>query len=98
MTPAQQLVQACHACHQAGARFPQPPEPCHLVVLSVPSQDHLRLAVERLTGESNIQMETFWEPDDALGFTASCSEPVSGQARRWFKRYPLWGRDQRQGR
>ena len=87
---AQQLVQASHACLQAGARFPQPVEPCHLVILSVASQDHLRQAVEHLAGQGGIQMETFWEPDDALGFTASCSEPVSGQARRWFRRYPLW--------
>lgn len=87
---AQQLVQAGHACLQAGARFPQPKEPCHLVVLTVASQAHLRQAVERLTGHGGIEMETFWEPDNAPGFTASCSEPVLGQARRWFRHYPLW--------
>ena len=86
----QQLVQASHACLQAGARFPQPKEPCHLVVLTVASQAYLRQAVERLMEQGGIGMETFWEPDDTLVFMASCSEPVSGQARRWFKRYALW--------
>ena len=89
---AQQLVQASHACLQAGARFSQPEKPCHLVVLTVESQAHLPQDVEHLTGQGGIGMETFWEPDDALGFTASCSEPVAGQARHWFKRYSLWGR------
>ncbi|MBK9943394.1 MAG: hypothetical protein IPP13_17445 [Kouleothrix sp.] len=32
----------------------------------------------------------FTEPDDGLGATAACSEPVCGADRRCFRHLPLW--------
>jgi hypothetical protein len=86
---AAQIVQASHACLEAGSRFPQPPTPSRLVVLAVDSEAALLAAVER--GQTRgIHSYVFYEPDGVPGFTAACSEPISGRARRALNRYPLW--------
>jgi hypothetical protein len=63
-----------------------------LVLLAVPSEAHLQPAVQRAELGS-IRCAVFWEPDDGMGFTAACTEPVCGEARRIFRRLPLWRAD-----
>jgi hypothetical protein len=89
---AGQIVQVGHACVEAGHRFDQPADPCHLVVLSVPTAHHLRAALHRV-GRAGIRCAVFHEPDDQLGDTAACTEPISGAYRRVFRRFPLWSGD-----
>ena len=83
------MVQVGHACLGAGHRFEQPDEPCHLVLLAVSSEEQLQLFIEEveLTG---IRCAVFHEPDDNLGLTAACTEPIRGATRRIFRRLPLW--------
>lgn len=81
-------MQAGHACLAAGRRF-APDEACHLVVLAVPSRRHLHDAVARIE-QAGVRCVAFHEPDDGLGDTAACTEPVRGACRRVFRRYPLW--------
>jgi hypothetical protein len=82
-------VQVGHACLEAGWQFEQPAEPCHLVVLGLSSEAHLRDAVA-LAEVVGIRCAVFHEPDDDLGETAACTEPISGAYRRLFRRFPLW--------
>ncbi len=85
---ADQIVQVGHACLEAGRRF-QPEEGCHLIVLSVPDEIDLQLADQQAEA-IGIRCASFFEPDDGMGFTAFCTEPVSGHQRRFFRQYNLW--------
>jgi hypothetical protein len=87
---ADQIVQVGHACLEAGNRFEQPLNPCNLVVLSVPSERHLHEAVARIRF-AGIECLVFYEPDEAMGYTAACTQPVRPNYRRVFKRFSLWG-------
>ena len=86
---ADQIVQIGHACLAAGWQFAPPAAPCHLIVLGVVSEAHLHTVVAdaALTG---VRCAVFHEPDDGLGATAACTEPIAGAARRVFRRLPLW--------
>jgi hypothetical protein len=86
---ADQIVQVGHACLEAGRRFEQPAESPHLIVLSVSSEAHLHDAIAQ-TEVQGIRCAVFHEPDDDMGNTAACTEPVSGAYRRVFRRFPLW--------
>jgi len=37
-----------------------------------------------------IQFVLFHEPDDQMGFTAACTEPLTIAYRREFRKFPLW--------
>ena len=102
-----QIVQACHACLEAGREFSLP-APLHLVVLSVPDEATLYTGCEQLEA-AGTRMKLFYEPDPRClsdrtatsgvdkevpaGYTAACSEPLlnPGQ-KRLFRRYRLWFR------
>jgi hypothetical protein len=86
---AQQLVQVGHACLEAGRHFAQPSHPCHLVLLSVKSQAQLHDAV-REAEAVGVRSLMFYEPDDELGDTAACTEPLVGPQRPIFRRFALW--------
>ena len=86
---ADQIVQVGHACLQAGDRFVQPKEPCHLVLLAVPSEAGLCAAVARAKA-AGVRCEAFYEPDDEMGYTAACTEPLEAGDRRLFRRFSLW--------
>lgn len=81
-------MQAAHAAHEAGAAWGVPPH-CHLVVLAVTDEAALEKAAERLE-RHGIRFRLFWEPDDAMGHTALCTEPIVGNQRRALRPYPLW--------
>jgi hypothetical protein len=82
------MAQAGHAAVWAGSRF-GPPEHCRLVVLGVPSQAPLLDAVGRAEA-AGVRCALFFEPDEGVGYSAACTEPVSGAARRLFRRYIAW--------
>ena len=87
---AQQIVQAGHACLEAGFAFPRPARPTHLVVLEVADREALDAAARRLS-LAGIDYQLFFEPDDALGHTALATRPLGRPAERHrLRRYPLW--------
>lgn len=88
---ADQIVQVGHACLEAGHKFDQPKELCHLVLLAVPSETHLCFAVAWIEA-AGVRCEVFHEPDDEMGYTAACTEPLAAQCRRPFRRFSLWQR------
>src|SRR5207249_7393259 len=94
---ADQVVQVGHACLEAGGKFGSPPPasgPCHLVLLGVPTERHLREALARLEA-LGVRYVFFFEPDEGMGYTAACTEPVESAQRRFFRRFPLWQPAQR---
>ena len=86
---ANQLVQAAHACLLAGEHFPQPLQPCSLVLLAVSSQSDLLAAVEAIEYQG-VKVLAFYEPDFPQGYTAACTEPIRGDRRRIFRKFRLW--------
>jgi hypothetical protein len=87
---ANQLVQVGHACLEAGHRFPQPAEPCHLVLFGVADEDRLKRAVEAIRRQG-LRVAVFYEEDYPAGHTAACTEPVpEGEQQRPFRRFRLW--------
>lgn len=100
-----QIVQACHACLEAGREFSLPAS-LHLVVLSVPDEAALYTGCEQLEA-AGTRMRLFYESDARFltdriasseagteaqaGYTAACSEPILETAKkRLFRRYRLW--------
>ena len=88
MPLSDQIVQVGHACLEAGRRF-EPAGDCHLVILTVADQIEMAQGIDRLAA-INLQCAAFYEPDDNLGLTAICTEPISDQRRRFFRHYLLW--------
>lgn len=84
-----QIVQAGHACLEAGFAFNKPDESIHLVVVCVGSETELLGVLERI-GLKGVRFIVFQEPDGELGFTAACTEPLSTRYRREFRDFPLW--------
>jgi hypothetical protein len=82
---ADQLVQAGHACLEAGSRFRPPECSSNLVVLGVDSEARLLAAVEKAEA-AGIRCVVFHE----LGYSAACSEPVHGALRCVFRSFRLW--------
>lgn len=85
---ADQLVQACHASIEVGARFHHP-HGCHLVLLAVPNERALLTAVARLEWH-NICFTLFHEPDNNIGNSAACTQPLDATQRRHLRKYNLW--------
>ncbi|HSD82975.1 MAG TPA: hypothetical protein VLG46_03910 [Anaerolineae bacterium] len=58
-------------------------------MLHVPEEIELRLTVQQAEA-IGLQCVLFYEPDNGMGFTAACTEPIADLYRRFFRRYPLW--------
>lgn len=83
-----QIVQVGHVCLDAGKKF-NPPEHTHMVVCKVSNFMELE-KVHHLCQQNNIATEKFYEPDDGMGHTGICTQPIYGNTRSIFKRYRLW--------
>jgi hypothetical protein len=79
---------------EAGRKFDQPIDGTNLVVLTVASKDELHFAIDQIKA-AGICCVVFNEPDDDLGDTAACTEPIEAAQRRIFKRWSLWSEDDR---
>ena len=87
---AQQLVQAAHAAHESGLHLCDDKSKVnYLVALEVANEEELLAAHERLE-DRDIQAVLFREPDRNDEATALCTEPVWGNRRKIFSKYPLW--------
>ena len=84
-----QLVQIAHACLAAGYSYSLPAEVPNLVLLAVPGEKHLHIFLGSLDA-AGIRYVLFHEPDDCLGDTAACTEPLTARYRETFQRLSLW--------
>jgi hypothetical protein len=91
LSPAQQVVQSCHAVAEA-ARSLLPPDPDqehpHLIVCGVRDERSLWQSLDRLR-RLGVRFHAFCEPDLGGQLTALATEPVFGDQRRLFRRFPL---------
>ena len=92
---ADQMVQAAHACLEAGQRFCVPRH-CPLVLLQVADEAALQQTLEHCR-RYNIPTHTFLEPDATaelpnvpMGLTAVCTPPLNSSQRRRMRRFALW--------
>lgn len=93
----QQIVQAAHATLEAGLKAGQsgniPKETSSLILLSIPSEEKLLTAHEKIS-QAGIDCALFFEPDDDLGYkpgyTAFATQPITSEHRHLFKRYKLF--------
>ena len=89
LSPAQQAVQAAHACIEASRHYlTLEDEHPHLVMLTVANEERLHRAVARLQANS-IKFQTFIEPDIGHQLTALATAPIRGEARKIFKKFAL---------
>ena len=93
---ADQIVQVGHSCMEAGTTF-QPPPHTNMVLLAVEDETALLKALESI---SPVRYEVFFEPDPiddsskgSMGYTAACTEPISGDKRRLFRKFRMWKPD-----
>jgi hypothetical protein len=90
LSPSQQAVQAIHAAVEASrvGLIDGSGDHPHLVVLSIPDESSLLIASEKLRA-ADIPHAVFVEPDLGDEATALATAPLSGDARRHFRRYRL---------
>ena len=81
-------MQSCHASLEAGRAFDFN-DHTHIVLLKINDKKALLLAQDMLE-YNGIQSKMFFEPDDQVGHTALCTEPISGAKRKHFAKYQLW--------
>ena len=74
---------------EAGFRFSRPAQVTNLVILAIDSEVELLASVEKLI-LFGIRLFIFQEPDDEMGFTAACTEPLEAIYKRKFRDFPLW--------
>jgi peptidyl-tRNA hydrolase len=89
LTPAQQLVQSCHAAYEAGLRTQSNGEPDYSVVLSVDTEADLVTLYESLRSQ-DLPAVLFREADLGSQATALAAAPITGPQRKAFSRLPLW--------
>jgi hypothetical protein len=85
---ADQIVQVGHATLEAGRAFKWN-DGTHMIVLEAESEKEL-LSFKCRAEYYDVKCQAFYEPDDAMGWTAFCTEPISGKTRKLFFKYPLW--------
>jgi hypothetical protein len=88
LPPSQAAVQACHACIEARHLFPAGPNHANLVVLGIRDEAKLIDALRRIHA-LGIRLQAFFEPDLGGQLTAFATEPIPGDSRHPFRRYPL---------
>lgn len=75
------MAQACHACLE------RPQQSTHIVVCGVDGLEALQ-RTQWLLEQHDIEYSIFFEPDDAMGYTAIATEPTINK--KIFKKYKLW--------
>lgn len=93
LSPAEQIVQACHAALEAGFAFTAPAETSSLIVLAVAGKAELLEAAERLE-LNGIETQLFFEPDFDMGYSALATRTVTTKKERSvLAKYPLFGKE-----
>lgn len=83
-----QIVQVGHVCYEAGLKF-NAKDNTYLVLFQSESEDELK-EIESWLNFNEIDTHVFFEPDNNMGYSALCTQPVSGSLRKIFRRYKLY--------
>jgi hypothetical protein len=90
ISPEQQRVQLGHACYEAGKKFADNHGISSLILLSARDREDLE-NISRKLEEKGIDFYMFFEPDDGMGYSAICSEPiVNPNLRNFFRKWELF--------
>ena len=81
----QQVVQSSHASIEASKFLSQEQHP-HIVLIGVSDEEALIQVICRLES-ANIKFAAFQEPDRNNEYTAIATAPISGDGRKFFKKY-----------
>jgi len=87
-----QLVQSSHAALELGLQLSpekKPEKTSFLILLDAEDQAHLE-KIARYLDDRDIEFHKFFEPDYDMGYTAICTEPLSLDMRKHFKKFNLW--------
>jgi hypothetical protein len=85
----QQIVQTNHACVAAARFYDNAVANTHLVLLEAKDEDELLMISKRLAAQ-DIGHEVFYEPDNAIGYSALATEPLINERRKSLRRYRLY--------
>ncbi len=86
----QQIIQMSHAAHEAGRKIGAKHAPPSIVLFEVQSQKELMDIFDELYTK-DIECEMFYEPDNQMGYSALCTEPLdTPELRKHFERYNLY--------
>jgi len=89
ISPEQKIVQIGHACHEAGKRTTDR-EISSLILLSARDQEDLEDIAMKLDGKG-IEFYMFYEPDNGMGYSAICTQPISDlESRNFFRKWKLF--------
>ncbi len=90
ISPEQKIVQIGHACHEAGKRTSYDKNISSLILLSARDQEDLVDIAMKLDGKG-IEFYMFHEPDNNMGFSAICTQPINDpNLRNFFRKWNLF--------
>lgn len=90
ISPEQKIVQLGHATWEAGQRFPNPGATASLILLHADDEADLQSIARRLD-EKGIDYYMFFEPDDGMGYSAICTQPMfANKERAIFSKWNLY--------
>lgn len=90
ISPEQKIVQIGHACYEAGKKFKDEFGISSLILLEAQDENDLKLIAHKLESRG-IDFYMFFEPDNGMGFSAICTEPLEdGQHRSFFRKWNLY--------
>lgn len=90
LSPAQRVVQSCHAIQEITMKYPDTHDNVHMIVLQVDSEHELKTIEKDLSRFRRVvNFHTFFESDD-IGFTAIATSPITNRyVRNYFSNFEL---------
>lgn len=91
LSPAQRVVQSCHAIQEVTMENPEAYKNTHMIVLQVENEDHLKSVEMSLSRFKRVvKYHTFFESDDNIGYTAIATSPITNRyLRNFFANFEL---------
>lgn len=91
LSPAQRVVQSCHAIQEVTMENPEAYKNTHMIVLQVENEDHLKSVEMSLNRFKRVvKYHTFFESDDDVGYTAIATSPITNRyLRNFFANFEL---------
>jgi hypothetical protein len=90
ISPEQKIVQIGHACYEAGKIFQDNCGISNLILLSVQDESELK-NVARNLDRRGIEFHAFYEPDNQMGYSAICTQPILDERERsFFRKWNLY--------
>lgn len=84
-----QIIQAAHATQEITKECDHPDRTCHFILFEAKDECDLTKIKEKLD-VNGIKSHMFNEPDYGTGFTSIATEPIYGEARKFFKKFKMY--------